>query len=118
MTGGSGSAPPLRGALWTTGLPRSSFESSEGGAGEIEATATTTSLAGLATRLVFLTLFPDFDPPSSPPTRFFFFFPRPEAAFSSSEVAIWLLAACSADDWGGAWPDGVGMGPYAPGGGG
>jgi hypothetical protein len=113
MTGGSGSLPPLMGRLWATGLPWSSGESSDGGAAGVAETAATASLAEWTTRLVLL--FPAvLDVPSSPPERFFFF-DRSTERDSSSEVAVWLPAVCST---GAAWPGAVGMGPYAPGGGG
>lgn len=118
ITGGSGSGSAVTGGLWTTGLPLSSGESSEGGT-EVDAAATTTSLGRLAARLDFLVLFPDFATSSSPPVRLFFFFPRSAGGCSSSEVTIWLLAVCSVEGGGrGAWPGGAGIEPYAPGWGG
>lgn len=113
MTGGNGSPPIVPVVLWATGLPWSSGESSDGGAGGATADTVGAPLAAFAARLDFL---PAFDAPSSPPARFFFF-ERSPAGRSSSEVAVWLPAVGSVGAPGGAWPDGVGMGPYAPGGG-
>jgi len=115
MTGGNGSPPTVAVVLCATGLPWSSGESSDGGAAGATATATTAgaSLAAFAARLDFL---PVFDAPSSPPARFFFF-ERSPMGRSSSEVAVWLPAVDSVGGADGAWPVGVGMGPYAPGGG-
>jgi len=113
MTGGNGSPPTVQVVLCATGLPWSSRESSDGGAAGAKATTTGAPLAAFAARLDFL---PVFDAPSSPPARFFFF-ERSPTGRSSSEVAVWLPAVGSVGGAGGACPDGVGMGPYAPGGG-
>lgn len=113
MTGGNGPPPIVPVVLCATGLPWSSGESSDGGAAGAMVTNTGASLAAFAARLDFL---PVFDAPSSPPARFFFF-ERSPAGRSSSEVPVWLPAVGSVGGAGGACPDGVGMGPYAPGGG-
>src|SRR6266436_4221456 len=111
MTGGSGSPPEPPDLLWATGLPWSSGESSDAGVGAVATTGAGASPVGFVPRLDFLL---DLDTPSSPPARFFFL-GRSAATRESSEAATWLLAVCSVA---GAWPDGVGIGPYAPGGGG
>ena len=113
MTGGNGSPPTVPVMLCATGLPWSSGESSDRGAGGATTTTGGASIAAFAARLGFL---PVLDAPSSPPARFFFF-ERSPAGRSSSEVAVWLPAVGSVGGAGGAWPDGVGIGPYAPGGG-
>jgi hypothetical protein len=113
MTGGNGSPPTGAVVLCATGLPWSSGESSDSGAGGATATTGGASLAAFAARLDFL---PVFDAPSSTPARFFFF-ERSPTGRSSSEVTVWLPAVDSVGGAGGAWPVGVGMGPYAPGGG-
>ena len=112
MTGSNGSPPTVPVVLCATGLPWSSGESSDSAGG---ATATTggAAIAAFVARLDFL---PVFDVPSSPPACFFFF-ERSPAGRSSSEVAVWLPAVGSVGGAGGTWPDGVGIGPYAPGGG-
>jgi hypothetical protein len=80
MTGGSGSPPD---PLWATGLPWSSGESVDIGAGAVATTGAGASLVEFAPRLDFLL---DLDTPSSPPARFFFF-GRSAAARESSEAA-------------------------------